>query len=111
MRRNHPSSNTVPPEASTQSPSVPIGSGASSQSEDTQPKISKPGYWKQSIGDILQSPGGTDAKRIKCSTQVPGASEIGVSRDGAIHALMMLEAENKARIMMSRQAQEDSFLN
>lgn len=75
MSLNHLSSTTVPPEASTQSPSVPIDARASSQSEDAQPTISEPGYRKHSLGDILQSPGGTDAKQLKSSAQVPSASQ------------------------------------
>jgi ElaB/YqjD/DUF883 family membrane-anchored ribosome-binding protein len=106
MSSNHLGSNTLPPDASTQSPSVPIDSRASSQSEDAQPTISEPGYRKHSLGDILQSPRGTDAKRFKSSAQVPSASQTGIQP--ATHALLdyeehmrMLEVQNKKRRMMA----------
>lgn len=116
MSSNHLSSNTLPPEASTQSRSVPIGSRASSQSEDAQSTISAPGYRKHSLGDILQNPGGTDAKRFKSSVHVPSSSQTGIQPP--IHALAdyddqlrLLEQQNKKRRMMAQKEKEELSLN
>jgi hypothetical protein len=89
-----------------QSPSVPIDSRASSQSEDAHPTISEPGYRKHSLGDILQSPGGTDTKRFK----FPEIGDGNAARQSYDIQLRMLEEQNKKRLMMAR-GEADEILN
>jgi hypothetical protein len=100
-----------------QSPSVPIDSRPSSQSQDAHPTILGSGYRKHSLGDILQSPGGISAKRTrrrKSSAQVPNASQtkFKTADQASYEVYLRLSEERKTRrLMMARRKGDEAFLN
>ena len=105
MESNPRGSQTMPPDASRQSPFALNRPQPSSQPSHPRQPVSEPGYRKHSLEDILPTTGDVSTKRVKSTAPV----------DNTPHNMAMLnyesqlelcEMNNNMRLMMARQGEE-----